>query len=86
MQIVKDTALTFLGIKIGPDAWQLRINKQEVATLKRAIAIREDARDRLREAMGWETFEDSDLYTLGIDDLVDTPIINFAFDYDEVGF
>ncbi len=85
MQIVKDMAPTMLGIKMGPDAWQLRLNKREIDTLKRAITIREDARDRLREAMGWEDFEDSDLYTLSVDDLVDTPIINFAFDYDEMG-
>ncbi len=81
MQVAKDLAPTMFGIQLGPDQWQLRLNKREIDTLEQAIAIREEARDRLREGMGWEEFESSVLYVLSVDDLVDTPVINFALDY-----
>lgn len=84
MQIVKIPGPQMLGMVLGPDTWQLQINQREIATLKRAVEIQEEARDRLREAMGWESFEDSDLYTLRVDELAETPIINFDYDFSRV--
>ncbi len=84
MQIVKIPGPHMLGMKLGPDTWQLQLNQREIATLKRAVEINEEARDRLREAMGWESFEGSDLYALDVEDLLETPIINFDYDFTEV--
>ncbi len=81
MQIVKIPGPHMLGMALGPDTWQLQLNQREIATLKRAVEIQEEARDRLREAMGVESFETSALYTLGVEDLVDTPVINFDYDF-----
>ena len=84
MQIVKIPSPQMLGMVLGPDTWQLQLNQREIATLKRAVEIQEEARDRLREAMGWESFEASDLYVLRVDELVETPIINFDYDFTRV--
>ena len=81
MQIVKIPGPHMLGMALGPDTWQLQLNQREIATLKRAVEINEEARDRLREAMGWESFEGSALYVLDVEDLLDTPVINFDYDY-----
>lgn len=81
MQIVKIPGPHMLGMALGPDTWQLQLNQREIATLKRAVEINEEVRDRLREAMGWESFEGSDLYVLDVEDLLDTPVINFDYDY-----
>ncbi len=80
MQIAKIPGPHMLGMALGPDTWQLQLNQREIATLKRAFEIQEEARDRLREAMGWESFEASALYTLDVEDLLDTPVINFDYD------
>ena len=71
MRIVREPGMTALGLKISPDRKIIRLNKQEMATIRRAINIREEVRDRLRDEMGWERFEDSDLYTLSVDEIVD---------------
>ena len=88
MQTVKIPADRILGLTIGPDKWQIRLNKRqirlnkrEVDVLDRAIKIREEVRDRLREGMGVHEFEASDLYTLEIDDLIETPHITFNYDF-----
>ncbi len=81
MQTVKIPADRILGLTIGPDKWQVRINKREIEVLDRAIEIREEVRDRLREGMGVHEFEASDLYTLEIDDLIETPHITFDYDF-----
>ena len=81
MQVVKISAPTILGLVVGPDHLQLRLNQKEIAALQRAIDIREEARDRLRDGMGDEEYEMSNLYVLHCDDLVDTPVINFAYNH-----
>ena len=71
MKITREKGLVMLGLKITGDRTGIQLNQRELATLKNAILIREAVRDRLREEMGWERFEDSDLYTLEVDDLVE---------------
>ena len=56
---------------MGKDRHYLRLNKQELATLERAVAIREEVRDRLSKELGLHTFEGSDYYTLTVDNLID---------------
>ena len=71
MKIVTDFAYTLWGMEIGKDRHSLRLNMKELATLKRAAAIREEARDRISAALGIHSFESGDHYTLSIDDLLD---------------
>ena len=81
MQTVKIPADRILGIPFGPDRWQLRLNKRELETIKRADDIREKVRDQLRELMGWHVYEDSNLYVLHLGDIIDCDGV-FAFDWD----
>ncbi len=71
MRTSTEPALVIWGIEMGEDRHYLQINKQELATLKRAAAIREEARDRISNALGLHSFEISDHYLLTIDDLID---------------
>lgn len=71
MKIVTELAYTIWGLEIGRDRHFLQLNKQELATLKRAAAIREEARDRISAALGLHSFESGDHYTLSVDDLLD---------------
>ena len=74
MQITLDKAAVFLGVSVGEDRWLLTFNQRELATLRKANAICEEARDRLRDKMGVAAFEESPYYTLEVWDCVDTPI------------
>ena len=85
MQVVKESGPTFLGITMGPDKFLLKLNKREIQTLTNAYQIREEARDRMRDLMGSEDFDANSLYTLDIDDLLDSPTIHFMDDYSRLG-
>ena len=50
-------------------ATQLHLNKQELATVRRAVAIMEEARDKIRADLGSDEYEYHDLYTLSVCDL-----------------
>ena len=84
MQTVKIPADRILGIPFGPDRWQLRLNKRELETIKRANDIREKVRDQLRELMGWQVYEDSHFYVLHLGNIIDSDGV-FAFDWDYSG-
>ncbi len=71
MRKVTEPALVVWGVEIGKDRHYIRLNKQELAALKRAVSIREEVRDRLSNELGLHTFEGSDYYVLTIDDLID---------------
>lgn len=71
MRLIHETPATWLGIAITPDRYRLLINQREAATLRRAIEIREEARDRLRAAMGVHGYDRSNLYALDIDWVLD---------------
>lgn len=71
MKEVTDPAPSFFGVVLGRDKHFLQLNKQEIATLRRAAAIREEARDRLATILGQDAFEGSGFYTLTIDDLIE---------------
>ncbi len=74
MQITLEKATEFFGVTLGRDRWQLTFNQRELATLRKANAICEEARERLRDKMGNAAFEESPYYTLEVWDCIDTPI------------
>ena len=74
MQITLDKATEFFGVSMGQDHWRLTFNQRELATLQKANAICEEAREQLREKMGNAAFEASPYYTLEVWDCIDTPI------------
>ena len=74
MQITLEKATEFLGVSVGEAHWRLTFNQRELATLRKANAICEEAREKLREQMGTAAFEESPYYTLEVWDCIDTPI------------
>lgn len=74
VHIRQDPGLRFFDVQLAEPRWYVQLSKQEIATIERAIAIRERVRDELRQQMGWDRFEYSDYYTLDCDDLLDGPI------------
>ncbi len=74
MQVTLEKAPEFYGVRLGRDHWRLTFNQRELATLQKANAICEEAREQLRESMGEEAFQDSPYYRLEVWDCIDTPI------------
>jgi len=72
MRRVSRKASEFFGVSIGTDTEWIVLNERERATIRRAIAIREEMRERLDAEWGREAFEASDAYTLSVDDLDET--------------
>ena len=70
MRIERTPDLRMLGMVITEGHDELVFSKAEIATLRRACDIVEAARDKLREALGWEEFEFSTVYTLTPEDIV----------------
>ena len=65
-------ALSFLGVDSGlPDKRQVTLNQRELATVRKAVAIVEEVRDRMRDDMGTPAFEKSLWYVLDAHDLAD---------------
>ena len=72
MQTTTTPALLFLGVSSGlPDTLKVTLNQRELATVRKAVAIVEEVRDRMRDTMGTPAFEESAWYVLGAHDLAD---------------
>lgn len=71
MRTTRRPAPRFFGLPLGPDERAVVLNDRELATLRRAIGIREVARERLEAEWGTERFEASDEFTLSVDDLLE---------------
>ena len=74
MQITLEKAAEFFGVRMGQDHWRLTFNQRELTTLRKANAICEEARERMRDNMGVAAFEESPFYTLEVFDCIDTVI------------
>ena len=66
MQVGTERGMSFVGVQIIPDKRMLRFNKKEMATLRRAQAIIEEARDRLAVVLD-DNWDDSPWYTLNVE-------------------
>ena len=72
MQTTRIPAISFLGISSGlPDTMKIALNKRELATVRKAVAIVEEVRDQMRDSMGTPAFEESLWYVLDAHDLAD---------------
>ena len=72
MQTTTMPAPSFLGVSSGlPDTLKVSLNQRELATVRRAVAIVEEVRDRMRDTMGTPSFEESLWYVLDAHDLAD---------------
>ena len=72
MQTTTTPALSFLGVSSGlPEKMQVSLNQRELATVRKAVAIVEEVRDRMRHTMGTPSFEESLWYVLSAHDLAD---------------
>ena len=72
MQTTRIPAISFLGISSGlPDTMKIALNKRELATVRRAVAIVEEVRDQMCDSMGTPDFEASLWYGLNAHDLAD---------------
>ena len=85
MKVVTRPAVSFMGVTLGRAKHYLTLNKQELATLKRAQTIREEVRDRLSATLGVDGFEGSGFYVLTIDDLLDGSVWWDDLDIDDGG-
>lgn len=70
MRHVRIPATRWCGVALGLDYEGIELNAREVATLERAVEIREAVREKLRELWGDERFDASDEQTLRIDELL----------------
>ncbi len=71
MKVTTHQPPSFMGVSLGRTKYHLTLNKQELATIRRANAIVEQVRDRLIAELGERWFEGSDWYTLATHDLED---------------
>ena len=72
MQTTRVPAISFFGVSSGlPDTMKVTLNQRELATIKKAVAIVEEVRDRMRDSMGTADFEESLWYVLDVHDLAD---------------
>ena len=72
MQTTRNPSPSFFGVSSGlPDKMAVVLNQRELATIKKAVAIIEEVRDRMRADMGTPTFEESLWYVLDAHDLAD---------------
>ena len=72
MRTVRIPGLSFMGVHSGlPDKIAVRLNDRERAALKRAVAIRDEARDRIIAIVGVSAWEDSPWYTAWTEDFAD---------------
>ncbi len=63
---------SFFGESIGlPDTLSVKLNQRELATVRKAVVIVEEVRDRMRDSMGTWDFETSLWYVLDAHDLDD---------------
>jgi len=72
MQTTLEKAPSLFGVASGlPDKMKVSLNQRELATVRRAVAIVEEVRDRMRDSMGTPGFEESLWYVLNAYDLDD---------------
>ncbi len=73
MQIERIDSPAFMGIPSGiPVKLRLVLNQRERATIERAVAIEDEIRTKISEAMGSDRFEGSSWYTAYIDEWLET--------------